>query len=90
LFLIDLIPLRNGLKRATIEPLVIPQEQLEELKSRLADPKWSDSHKSMIMRKLTGSCHSCGQMATQIATYRKYGAIVIEKYCDQCLARINT
>jgi hypothetical protein len=78
------------LKRAKIEPLIIPQEQLDEFKAVLADPSWSDSHKSMMMRKLTGSCHSCGQMVTQIATYRKYGATIIEKYCDECLGRMQT
>jgi hypothetical protein len=26
----------------------------------------------------------------KIAKYRMYGAIIIEKYCDECLARINT
>lgn len=80
----------NSLKRAKVEPFIIPQEKLDEFKAVLADPSWSDSHKSMMMRKLSGSCHSCGQMATQIATYRKYGAIVVEKYCDECLTRINT
>jgi hypothetical protein len=42
-----------------------------------------------MMRQI-GACLVCGQMAAQIATYRKYGAIVIEKYCDECLTRINT
>ena len=89
--MVDLIPpFRNTLKRAKIEPLMIPQEQLDEFKAVLADPSWSDSHKSMMMRKLTGSCHSCGQMVTQIATYRKYGLTVIEKYCDECLRRTHT
>jgi hypothetical protein len=50
-------PFRNRLKGAKIEPLIIPQEQLDEFKAVLADPSWSDSHKSMMMRKLTGSCH---------------------------------
>jgi hypothetical protein len=86
--LVDLIPpFSNTLNRAKIEPLMISQEQLDELKAVLADPSLSYSHKSMMMRKLTGSCHSCGQMAMQIATYRKYGLTVIEKYCDECLRR---
>jgi hypothetical protein len=77
------------LKNAKIEPLIIPQEKLDELKVVMENPKKTDISKSTIMRKVTGACHSCGEMATQIATYRKYGLTVIEKYCDQCLARIN-
>jgi hypothetical protein len=87
---INLIPpFRNTLKHAKIEPLRIPQEKLDELKAVLADPNLPDVLKTMMISRTCGSCHSCGQMPTQIATYGKYGAIVIEKYCDQCLARIN-
>jgi hypothetical protein len=83
-------PFRKKLKNATIQPLNLSQEKLDELKAIMEKPNMADIRKSTIMRQVTGACHSSGQMATQIATYRKYGAIVIEKYCDQCLARINT
>ena len=83
--MIDFIIPSLNLNHAKIEPLIIPQEKLQELKTVLANPKLADTRKSFVMRKLTGSFHSCGQMATQIAKYRMYGAAVIEKYCNECL-----
>jgi hypothetical protein len=89
--LIDLIidPSHN-LKRTKIEPFIIPKEKLDELKAIREDPTSPEIRKNTMMRRYTGSCHSCGQRATQIAKYRMYGASIIEKYCDECLRRIQT
>ena len=90
--MIDLvIPSHHALNsKAKIEPLIIPQEKLDELKTVLENPKLADARKSFVMRRISGTCVICGQMPSQIAIYRKYGAIIIERYCDECLARINT
>ena len=89
--MIDLIPPNPSfsLKHAKvkIEPLIIPQEKLQELKTVLANPKLADVHKSFVMSRLTGHCAICGKLPSHIATYRKYGAIVIERYCDECLVK---
>jgi|GEM_PF-905093 len=83
-------PFRDTLKKAVIEPLPVPQEKLDELKAVLANPKLPDAHKSFVMRSISGSCSICGKLPSYIATYRKYGASIIEKYCDECLRRIQT
>jgi hypothetical protein len=82
-------PFRN-LENATIEPLIIPDEKLQELKTVLANPKLPDAHKSFMMSRISGHCLVCGKLPSRIAKYRVYGVTVIEKYCENCLARINT
>lgn len=79
-------PFRN-LENATIEPLIIPHEKLQELKKVLANPKLPDAHKSFVKRQISGTCAICGNLPSHIAIYRKYGAIVIERYCDECLVK---
>ena len=78
------------MKNGKIEPLIIEKEKLQELKEVLANPKLPDARKSFVMRNISGSCSICGKLPSHIATYRKYGAIIIEKYCDGCLARVQT
>ncbi len=75
------------MKHATIEPLIIPQDKLDELKAVLADPKSPDFRKSVIKKQISGTCLVCGKVPSHIAKYRMYGVIVIEKYCDECLDR---
>ena len=84
-----IIPPSNNLKNAKIEPLIIPQEKLQELKAVLADPKLADVRKSFVMSRISGHCLVCGSMPTKIAKYRLFGVIKIERYCDECLARIK-
>jgi hypothetical protein len=87
---VDIIPpFRNTLKNATIEPLNLPQEKLDELKAVSADPRSPELRKSIMLRQISGSCLVCGKLPSHIAKYRLFGVTVIEKYCDQCLARIN-
>jgi hypothetical protein len=70
------------LKRTKIEPFIIPQEKLDELKAILEDPKLGDYQKNTMMRKI-GACLVCGQIATKIIKYRMLGITKIEKYCDE-------
>jgi hypothetical protein len=55
------------LKNATIEPLNLPQEKLDELKTLLQDSNLSDYQKNNMKRRISGISSKCGQMATQIA-----------------------
>lgn len=82
-------PFRNTLKHATIEPLIIPKELLDELKTVLANPKKPDLHKFLMMHRISGTCSVCGKLPSHIAKYRVHGIEVIERYCDECLARIS-
>ena len=88
--MILLIPPFHGLKDAKIEPLIIEKVKLQELKTLLANPKVPDLRKSFVMRNTSGSCSICGNLPSHRAIYRKYGVIIIEKYCDNCLARMQT
>jgi hypothetical protein len=74
--------------KGIIEPLIIPQEKLDELKAVLENPKSPELHKNTMMRHI-GACLVCGQMARKIVKYRISGVIKIEKYCDECLARMQ-
>lgn len=87
--MIDINPPFRNLKDAKIEPLIIQEQKLQELKTILANPRLPDTRKSFVMRNISGSCSICGKLPSHRAIYRKYGAIVIEKYCDECLARIR-
>jgi hypothetical protein len=87
--LIDIIPSFRNLKNAKIEPLIIPHEKLQELKTVLANTKSPETHKAVMMRQISGSCLVCGRLPSHIAKYRIYGATVIEKYCDECLIRMK-
>ena len=75
------------MKDAIIEPLIIDKEKLQELKTILANPRLPDTRKSFMMRNISGSCSICGKLPSHRAIYRKYGAIVIERYCDECLVK---
>jgi hypothetical protein len=88
--LVVLIPPFRDLKRAKIEPLIIPKEKLEELKEVLANPKLADIRKSFVMRRISGTCLVCGQMPSYLASYKMLGITRIEKYCNRCLERATS
>ena len=76
------------MKRAKIEPFIIPQEKQDQVKTLLENPKSPELRKKMMMRNV-GACLVCRKMATKIVKYRMFGVTKIEKYCDECLARIK-
>jgi len=87
--MIDLIPpFNNKLKGAKIEPFIIPPEKLDELKAVLENPKKGHAEKYSMLRK-TGACLVCGEMAEKIVKRRMFGMTKIEKYCDDCLIRMQ-
>ena len=85
--MIDITPPFRSLKNAKIEPLIIPKEKLDELKTVLANPKSPDLRKSIMMRQISGSCSVCGNLHSHVAKYRMFGVTVLEKFCDECLDR---
>jgi hypothetical protein len=73
-----------------IEPLIIPQKQLDELKVIMTDPKLPDMTKTNFLRQVTGgACHSCGSIPDKLVKYHRSGITVIEKYCNNCLTRMK-
>lgn len=83
-------PYRNTLKDAKIEKIEIEKNKLEELKKILADPKLADIRKHFVLRSVCGTCSMCGKLPSHIAKYRMYGAIIIEKYCKDCLSSTSS
>lgn len=79
----------NTLKRAKIEPFIIANDKLDELKALLEDPKKAEFHKNSMLRH-RGACLTCGKMATKLVKYRMLGITKIEKYCDLCLAKTQS
>ena len=64
------------------------KEQLKDLRDTISNPRTSqDSKKRFMVEKAGGYCSRCGDIATQIATYDLIDATLVEKYCDNCLAR---
>lgn len=72
--------------KAIIEPFIIPQDKLNELKAVLANPKKGNLEKETVLRQ-TGACLVCGEMAKKLVKYRMFGITKIEKYCDECLSK---
>ena len=72
----------------TLRPVNISKEQLRDYRNLLTDPRTSQKiKKRFLVKKASGYCSMCGDIATQIASYDMVGATLVEKYCDACLAR---
>ena len=72
----------------TLRPVNISREQLRDFRTLLSDPRTSEKIKKRFMvDKAGGYCSMCGDIATQIASYNLIDATLVEKYCDNCLAR---
>ncbi|MDP9490189.1 MAG: hypothetical protein M3P28_08360 [Thermoproteota archaeon] len=81
---------RNNKERPTpiVRPVIRSKEQLKEYRDILSDPRTSQgSKKRFMVEKAGGYCSMCGDIATQIASYDMVNATLVEKYCDNCLAR---
>jgi hypothetical protein len=71
-----------------VRPVIRSKEQLKEYRDILSDPRTSQgSKKRFMVEKAGGYCSMCGDIATQIASYDMVNATLVEKYCDNCLAR---
>ena len=71
-----------------VRPVNRSKEQLKDLRDTISNPRTSqDSKKRFMVEKAGGYCSRCGDIATQIATYDLIDATLVEKYCDNCLAR---
>ena len=72
-----------------IQPIDITSESLKKLDRIMSSTKISSDKKDKLIKAITGSCCTCGSLATKIATYEMNDATLIEKYCDTCLAKAN-
>ena len=71
-----------------VRPVNRSKEQLKEFRDIISNPRTSqDSKKRFMVEKAGGYCSMCGDIATQIASYNMVDATLVEKYCDNCLAR---
>ena len=82
-------PRSNKLRPTPIvRPVNRTKEQLKEFRDIISNPRTSqDSKKRFMVQKGGGYCSMCGDIATQIASYNMVDATLVEKYCDNCLAR---
>jgi hypothetical protein len=82
--------LRNNKPRPIpiVRPVNRSKEQLKEFRDIISNPRTSqDAKKRFMVEKAGGYCSMCGDIATQIASYDMIDAMLVEKYCDTCLAR---
>ena len=73
--------------KPTIQSMNITSDSLQRLEKIMSSPRISPFKKDKLIKAITGSCCTCGCVATKMATYKMNGATLIEKYCDACLAR---
>jgi hypothetical protein len=81
---------RSNKQRPTpiVRPVNRSKEQLKEFQDIISNPRTSQhSKKRFMVEKAGGYCSMCGDIATQIASYDLVDATLVEKYCDNCLAR---
>jgi hypothetical protein len=72
----------------TFRPVNISEEQRRDFRNLLSDPITYEKIKKRFMVDKAGVyCSMCGDIATQIASYNMVDATLVEKYCDNCLAR---
>ena len=73
----------------SIEPLIIPPEKMERLKTILAKQDTTNSQTIKTeLGKVSGKCTKCAWLASTILKYKVQGVIIIERYCDECLKSV--
>ena len=76
-------------RKAILKPIPVSDAGRQFLNSVLASSK-SPLTKHLVIRKIVGGyCSSCGAIASQKAIFDAHGAIVIEKYCDNCVKEMK-
>lgn len=76
--------------KPTVTPIVIPSEKLQFLKKKLDDPNVSQFLKRDFIKEIMGgTCSICQETPTKIVSYHLEGIVVIERYCDKCIERID-
>ena len=79
------IRIRDG----KVSPIVVPQEQLEQLTQALQSNKYTPSGKDKMIRKVTGGlCCGCRGVPELQVIYSLEGASMIERYCDSCIKKV--
>ena len=84
-------PIRKNL---TIQPIILSNEQNQQLEKIMASEKGS-IYKHWKIRKtmmnITGTavgyCLSCGKLPTHILKYHVSKVTLVQKYCESCLKK---
>ena len=76
--------------RPTVTPNVVPSDKLQFLRKKLDNPNVSQFLKRDFIREIMGgTCSICHETPTKIVSYHLEGIVVIERYCDKCIERID-
>src|SRR5215510_4023328 len=71
-----------------IREIVIPPDKLEYLK-KVEKSKVTEVMKQNIIKKVSGGlCCLCRGIPKHKVIYRIEGAVIIEKYCENCIKRV--
>lgn len=85
-------PIGFTLKRPepTIKAIAYSQDKLKFIGQKLANPSLSEYQKREYSRSFVGSeCTMCHEIPTKMACYDMGGILLIERYCDKCIEKIN-
>ena len=77
--------------KPTVTPIVIPSDKLQFLKKKLDDPHVSQFLKRDLIKEIMGAVFVpyIRKRPTKIVSYHLEGIVVIERYCDKCIERID-
>ena len=74
---------------STIERINLSEESAIKLET-LTSSHYGYSHRAdRIIKSLSGYCCLCPNVATHIVKYKLEDAILIEKYCHECVIKIK-
>ena len=75
--------------KPTIEDIIIDPEKLEELKEILTSNSYKENRIKSMRAIAGGPCFSCGGIPNRILKYQLEGAMLIERYCQECFSRLE-
>jgi hypothetical protein len=74
----------------TIKDIAYSQNKLKFIGQKLTKPSLSQYQKREDIRRFVdGECTICHEVPTKMASYDMGGILLIERYCDKCIERIN-
>jgi hypothetical protein len=73
-----------------LEDIQLSQNQLEELTrfKAVRSLHWSVDYLRLLRRIGGGVCCICNELPSKLATYKVGNALMIERYCDNCISHI--
>jgi hypothetical protein len=74
----------------TIKAIPYSEDKLKFIGQKLANPSLSQyQRREYIRRYFGGECTICHEIPTKMASYDMGGILLIERYCDKCIEKIN-